>query len=78
MGESMHNGAIRFEQQIPSKIGHGPYPALVLAEDESDMWLATVCFPEPPSPGVTFHFRGQVWQVFWSDACGCRAEPAVM
>ena len=61
-----------------SRVGRGSYPALVLVEDEHDMWLATVFFAEPPSPGMTFHFRGQVWQVFWQDDCGCRAEPAVM
>jgi len=74
----MHNGIIRFEQQVPRKSVNEEYLALVLAEDENDMWFAKVCFPEPPSPGLTFHFRGQVWQVFWSSDCGCRAEPAVM
>jgi hypothetical protein len=42
------------------------------------MWLATVCFTEPPQPGTTFHFRGQVWEVVWREDFGCRAEPALM
>ncbi len=53
-------------------------PTLVLAEDDSDMWLATVAFPEPPAAGATFHFRGQVWQVVEVATPGCRAEPVLM
>jgi hypothetical protein len=57
---------------------HRPFATLVLAEESDDMWLATVHFPEPPEPGMTFHFRGQVWEVVLSLSFGCHAQPAVM
>ena len=51
---------------------------LVLADGLDDMWLTVVHFPAPPEPGTTFHFRGEVWEVVWTESCGCRAELAVM
>jgi hypothetical protein len=60
------------------RVGTGPYPALVLADDGHEMWLASVHFNEPPQPGLTFHFRGIVWELTWTGACGCGAAPAVM
>jgi hypothetical protein len=59
-------------------IGEGPYPALVLVEGEGDMWLASVRFDEPPQPGMTFHFRGMVWELVWASEAGCGAAPAAM
>ena len=60
------------------RIGEGLFTTLVLVEEKNDMWLATVRFKEPPTRGMTFHYRNQVWQVVSSETCGCRAEPAVM
>jgi hypothetical protein len=59
-------------------IGSGPYTALVLVEGDEDMWLASVGFDEPPQPGLTFHFRGMVWELTWASAAGCGAAPAAM
>ena len=61
-----------------TQVGTGPYPTLVLAEHEGEMWLASVRFDEPPQPGLTFHFQGMVWQLTWADKAGCCATPVVM
>jgi hypothetical protein len=67
---------LRAEQLI--EVGSGPYTTLVLAEWEDDMWLAAVRFDQPPRPGLTFHFRGTVWELTWADEAGCGASPVVM
>jgi hypothetical protein len=59
-------------------IGTGPYSVLVLLEGDGDMWLASVRFGEPPQPGLTFHFRGMVWELTWASEAGCGAAPAAM
>ena len=74
---------MRHDIQIPEagglvQVGTGPYSALVLAECENDMWLASVRFQQPPQAGLTFHFRGTVWQLTWADTVGCTAKPLVM
>jgi hypothetical protein len=60
------------------QVGTGPYPALVLAEHEGEMWLASVNFDQPPRTGLTFQFQGMAWQLTWSDRVGFGAAPMVM
>ena len=58
--------------------GAGPWPALVLVDDGSDMWLVRVRFPEPPRRGLVFWFRNLQWQVDRTEPFGCRAVPVSM
>lgn len=58
-------------------IGTGPYATLVLAEWEDEMWLATVCFDQPPEAGLRFRFRGMLWELTWARDAGCGARPVM-
>jgi len=61
-----------------TRIGTGPYSALVLAEWDDDLWLASVRFEQPPRPGTIFHFLNMVWQITWTEPAGCGAVPLEM
>jgi hypothetical protein len=70
------SGASKSGRKLES-IGTGPYATLVLAEWEDEMWLATVCFDQPPEPGLRFRFRGMLWELTWARDAGCGARPVL-